>query len=141
MNNEIQKDVLIQKHFRLFKQDLNRINKLKKDKYFLRNNGDVIRFLLDSYDKLQEVEKDFKELQRNQIQLKSQNKQLSRMEIALYELLFVKGIGNKTFRGYDTYKEPLDKAVDRIIKNSQERLATNSVRDRKEENRFDDLFR
>ena len=131
---------LIEKHLRIAKDDLKKLDEIKKSKYKVNSYGDVIHFLLKKYEKSQQTEAEFKKLKKEKSQMNAQNKQLSRIEIALDELLFVKGIGKKTFRGYDAYKEPLDQAVDRIIKISQERLATNSVRERKVDNVFDYLF-
>lgn len=141
---------IIRKHITIHKTDLQYLNEIVKSHEKINTISQAVSYIITSsnnYDELKKqflnIQKELKDAQKENIRLKAQSKQLSRIENEIGVLLDLQGVGTRSFpeQKLEDYRLGFDQLVDKQIKNSQEKMATNSVKIRtRKSGEYDDLF-
>lgn len=141
---------IIRKHITIHKTDLRYLNEIVRTHEKIKTISQAIVYLItnsNNYDELKkqllDVQKKLTDEQKENIRLKAQSKQLSRIENEIGVLLDLQGVGTRSFpeQKLEDYRLGFDQLVDKQIKNSQEKMATNSVKIRtRKSGEYDDLF-
>ena len=140
---------IIRKHITIHKTDLQYLNEIVKSHEKINTISQAVSFITSSnnFDELKKqflnIQKELKDAQKENIRLKAQSKQLSRIENEIGVLLDLQGVGTRSFpeQKLEDYRLGFDQLVDKQIKNSQEKMATNSVKIRtRKSGEYDDLF-
>lgn len=141
---------IIRKHITIHKTDLRYLNEIIRTHEKIKTISQAIAYLItnsSNYDELKkqllDVQKKLTDEQKENIRLKAQSKQLSRIENEIGVLLDIQGVGTRSFpeQKLEDYRLGFDQLVDKQIKNSQEKMATNSVKIRtRKSGEYDDLF-
>ena len=128
---------IIRKHITIHKTDLRYLNEIIRTHEKIKTISQAIAYLItnsSNYDErkkqLLDVQKKLTDEQKENIRLKAQSKQLSRIENEIGVLLDLQGVGTRSFpeQKLEDYRLGFDQLVDKQIKNSQEKMATNSVK-------------
>lgn len=141
---------IIRKHITIHKTDLRYLNEIVRTHEKIKTISQAIVYLItnsNNYDELKkqllDVQKKLTDEQKENIRLKAQSKQLSRIENEIGVLLDIQGVGTRSFpeQKLEDYRLRFDQLVDKQIKNAQEKIATNSVKIRtRKSGEYDDLF-
>ena len=141
---------IIRKHITIHKTDLRYLNEIIRTHEKIKTISQAIAYLItnsSNYDELKkqllDVQKKLTDEQKENIRLKAQSKQLSRIENEIGVLLDLQGVGTRSFpeQKLEDYRLGFDQLVDKQIKNAQEKIATNSVKIRtRKSGEYDDLF-
>ncbi len=141
---------IIRKHITIHKADLRYLNEIIRTHEKIKTISQAIAYLItnsSNYDELKkqllDVQKKLTDEQKENIRLKAQSKQLSRIENEIGVLLDIQGVGTRSFpeQKLEDYRLGFDQLVDKQIKNAQEKIATNSVKIRtRKSGEYDDLF-
>lgn len=141
---------IIRKHITIHKTDLRYLNEIVRTHEKVKTISQAIVYLItnsNNYDELKkqllDVQKKLIDEQKENIRLKAQSKQLSRIENEIGVLLDIQGVGTRSFpeQKLEDYRLRFDQLVDKQIKNAQEKIATNSVKIRtRKSGEYDDLF-
>ena len=128
---------IIRKHITIHKTDLRYLNEIIRTHEKIKTISQAIAYLItnsSNYDELKkqllDVQKKLTDEQKENIRLKAQSKQLSRIENEIGVLLDLQGVGTRSFpeQKLEDYRLGFDQLVDKQIKNAQEKIATNSVK-------------
>ena len=141
---------IIRKHITIHKTDLRYLNEIIRTHEKIKTISQAIAYLItnsSNYDELKkqllDVQKKLTDEQKENIRLKAQSKQLSRIENEIGVLLDLQGVGTRSFpeQKLEDYRLGFDQLVDKQIKKAQEKIATNSVKIRtRKSGEYDDLF-
>ena len=141
---------IIRKHITIHKTDLQYLNEIVKSHEKINTISQAVSYIITSSNNFDELKKQFlniqkelKDAQKENIRLNAQSKQLSRIENEIGVLLDLQGVGTRSCpeQKLEDYRLGFDQLVDKQIKNSQEKMATNSVKIRtRKSGEYDDLF-